>query len=173
MNTHTETLQSIVQQNKQLIQITSMASFIILLLTGTITNTFLNMVYMMWLAKTSVDILNATKDFPQIMLHKWIVFAMITSTEYIFLSICNVLIINVVLNIVKIGLAITMSSSVSLIYDIYIEKWYDQLFTLINNMQKIDEVKPIDNKYDAIKYIKLNVAHVLERAGIVSPTKLS
>ena len=126
-----DNLKLAIQQNKYLIHLISVATFGVLLLSGVITNMILNvLIVCYYLINDTIKLLKQdTKDYGESisLLKHWLTLLMMMFLEYIFISICNVTLINVMINVLKVIAMMFLYNTFNLLYDLYIEPVFDTM----------------------------------------------
>jgi len=153
-----ETLQLVIKQNQYLLMNLSTAIFIVLLTSGTLSNMAINIALMMALGydtmrrlkvETTPDNIQSLVD----LLKTWVVLCTIMGGEYVIVTVFNVLMVNVFLNIVKLVVSWLMYPTISMFYDLYIEKWFDKGVEIYENINNVG-TKDINQNYNMLNYIK-------------------
>ncbi len=159
-----DTVRLSLQQNYLLISYMASISFFIMMLAGQVSNMFLNMLFVVGLLYDTIPVIankNINPDINSIYLLKcWVTLCSMILAEYMFCSIINVAFLNIFLNVAKLILFTTLYSSIPIIYDVYISKFYDKLgvfgLDLINNITLVTpkDIEVAPSQYDLIYIAK-------------------
>ncbi len=160
-----DTLRLSIQQNYLLISYAGSIAFFIMMLSGQVSNMFLNMLFVVGLLYDTIPVI-ANKNTklpatePVYLLKCWVTLCSMILAEYMFCSIINVGFLNIFLNVSKLILFTALYSSVPILYDLYISKFYDKLgsvsLELINNFTIVipKDSEVTTSQYDLIHIVR-------------------
>jgi hypothetical protein len=161
-----DTLTTIKKQNEYLIGLVGTSLFLIGLFTGHITNYFVNILVIMCLMYDTFKANKNNSFNPLITLKKWMVYETIFVVEYFVLLVFNFYFVCVILNFLKLGFLILNNIRLGKMYDIYFEKWFDQLEMFIMPSEDVNSLKrDIGRKYDMLYHMTNVVNYGLSFMG--------
>lgn len=149
-------MRAFINQNEYLINLLQMSLFLIALFTGIMTNGFLNVLIVGTLIYETFK-KNKSHSFDSVAsLKTWVIFETIFVMEYIFISFVDITFINISLNILKLIFVSTIQPEpLCQLYDIYFEKIFDKLESIIVPCVDVKTIdKNINRNYDIVYHVK-------------------
>ena len=145
-----DTTIKILQQNRKLIIYAALTVSGIFLVSGYITNEFVNLFLAILASYDSTAAIFRKKTLPELthMLKCWVTLTWFVAFEYLFRStIINATSLNVLFNIVKIVIMSMFNFSLATFYDLYIEKLYPVIESFCH---EAFIVSTVNREYDAV-----------------------